>query len=233
VLKDKLGMRLGDTLLIQFGSTPVRYTITGFVETNMGIGHIGYISADNYRADMGVTDHDYIYVKAADADAVKSNIVRSMGKEVMRIQTRAELQAANADKVVGIFTAINTYAQLALLVGIIGILNNLVASFIERRRSFAMYRCVGMSKRGLNRMLVTEAVTMGVFGVAFGIICALIMSSAIPAMVSTMWGKVTVHLATREMVTMCVVGIVAMLLISIVPVMSNKKMSLIETIKYE
>jgi putative ABC transport system permease protein len=233
VLKDKLGLRLGDSLVIQFGSEPVRYSITGFVETNMGIGHIGYISADNYRADMGVTDHDYVYVKAADADSVKSNILRAMGKEVMQIQTRAELQAANADKVVGIFTAINTYAQLALLVGIIGILNNLVASFIERRRSFAMFRCVGMSKKSLNRMLVTEAVTMGVFGVAFGLTCALIMSSAIPAAVSVMWGKVTVQLAAREMVTMSVVGIVAMLLISIVPVMSSDKMSLIETIKYE
>ena len=120
-----------------------------------------------------------------------------------------------------------------MLVGIIGILNNLVASFIERRRSFAMYRCVGMSKKSLNRMLVTEAATMGVFGIIFGLGCALIMSSAIPAAVSVMWGTVTVQLAVREMVTMSVVGIVAMLLISIVPVMSNDKLSLIETIKYE
>ena len=67
------------------------------------------------------------------------------------------------------FNAINSYCYLALLVGIIGIVNNLVASFIERKRSFAMYRCVGMSKKSLNRMLITEAVGMGVFGVAFGI----------------------------------------------------------------
>jgi putative ABC transport system permease protein len=76
-----------------------------------------------------------------------------------------------------------------LLVGIIGILNNLVASFIERKRSFALYRCVGMSKKSLNRMLVTEAVAMGAFGVAFGLGCALIMSTAIPVSVSVLWGK--------------------------------------------
>ncbi len=117
--------------------------------------------------------------------------------------------------------------------GIIGIVNNLIASFIERKRGFAMLRCVGMSKKGLNRMLVTEAVGMGVFGVAFGIACAVIMSSTIPAAVSILWGKVVTQLAVKEMVIIGAVGILAMLAISVVPVVRSEKMSLIETIKYE
>jgi putative ABC transport system permease protein len=234
VLKGKLGLEEGDTLLLQFGSKEVAYTITGFVETNLGIGHAGYISADNYRADMGVADYDFIYVKApGNADQAKNNILRALSKEVMRIDTKQELTAANADKVIGIFKAISTYCYLALVVGIIGIVNNLVASFIERKRSFAMYRCVGMSKKGLNRMLITEAVAMGVLGVGFGISCALIMSSAIPTAVSVMWGKVTVQLAVKEMAIIGSVGILAMLAISAVPVVRSEKMSLIETIKYE
>jgi putative ABC transport system permease protein len=234
VLKSKLGLEKGDTLLIQFGSDPVAYTITGFVETNVGIGHVGYISAANYRQDMGVSDYDFIHIQAAGgAEQVKNNLLRSLNKEVMSIQTKAELTAANADKVIALFNAIRSYCYLALLVGIIGILNNLVASFIERKRSFAMYRCVGMSKKSLNRMLITEAVGMGVFGVGFGILCALIMSSAIPVSVSVLWGNVTVQLAFKEMAIIAVVGILAMLAISAVPVLRSEKMSLIETIQYE
>ena len=90
-----------------------------------------------------------------------------------------------------------------------------------------------MSKKSLNRMLITEAVGMGVLGVTFGLLCALIMSSAIPAAVSVMWGKVTVQLAVEEMVVMAVVGILAMLAISVVPVLRSDKLNLIETIKYE
>ena len=116
---------------------------------------------------------------------------------------------------------------------LIGIINNLVASFIERKRSFAMYRCIGLSKRSLNRMLVTEAVAMGVFGVTFGLGGALVMSAAIPAAVSVLWGQVTVQLALKEMVVMGVAGVLAMLAISLVPVLSTDKLSLIETIKYE
>jgi len=234
VLKDKLGLKTGDALNIQFGDRTVPYAVAGFVETNDSIGHVGYISAANFRADAGVSDYDYIYLKTSgSAEAVKNNIIRKLGKEVMRIDTKAELMQANADKVVGIFTAINTYAQLALLTGILGIVNNLAASFLERKRGFAMLRCVGMSKRNLNRMLVAEAAAMGVLGTAFGLACALIMSAGIPAVVSVMWGKVEVMLAAKEMAAMGAAGILAMLAISAVPVLSHDRLSLIQTIKYE
>ncbi|RPI34602.1 MAG: ABC transporter permease [Chloroflexota bacterium] len=234
VLKGKLGLELGDTLLIQFGSKQIPYTITGFVETNLGIGHVGYISSNNYREDMGVSDYDFIFVKAQDgAENAKNNILRALNKEVMEIYTKEELTRANADKVVAIFNAISSYGYFALLVGVIGIINNLAVSFIERQRNFAMIRCIGMSKKSLNRMLITESIVMGVLGVGFGTLCALVMSTVIPVTVSLLWGRVTVQLAFREMVVMGAIGILAMLAISFVPILRSDKLSLIETIKYE
>ncbi len=245
VMKGKFGLKNGDTLLLQFGSKQVPYTITGFVDTNWGIGHAGFISADNYRADMGISDYDIIYIKgkglqglsqaqATQAeDSLKNNILRALGKDVMMIQTKTEWNASVADKVVSMFKAINSYCYLALLVGIIGIVNNLVVSFIERKRSFAMFRCIGMSKKSLNRMLITEAVAMGILGVGYGVLTALVMSAAIPVAVGALWGRVTTQLAVNEIFIIGSVGILAMLAISIVPVVRSKKMSLIETIKYE
>jgi len=234
VLKGKLGLKLGDTLLIQFGSKQIPYTITGFVETNWGIGHVGYISSNNYREGMGVSDYDFIYIKTGqDVEKVRNNILRTLNKDVMDIVTHEEWITANADKVIAIFNAISSYGYFALLVGIIGIINNLVVSFIERQRNFAMVRCIGMSKKGLNRMLITESIAMGVLGVGFGVMCVLVMSSAIPVTVGPMWGRVTVQLAVTEMSVMAAVGIIAMLAISYVPILRSEKLSLIETIKYE
>jgi putative ABC transport system permease protein len=234
VLKSKLGLKLGDTMLIKFGSKEVPYTITGFVDTNWGIGHAAFISANNYRQDMGVSDYTFIYVKSQQtADALRDNLLRALGKDVMGIVTQAEWTAANADKVVAIFNAISSYGYFALLVGIIGIVNNLAVSFIERQRNFAMVRCIGMSKKALNRMLITESIAMGILGVGFGVLCTLVMSSAIPVTVSLMWGKVAVQLAVKEMAIMGGVGILAMLAIAFVPIVRSEKLSLIETIKYE
>ena len=227
VLKDSLGLHLGDKLSIQFSDHTSPYAITGFIETNWGIGHVGYISAANYRAETGATNFDYVYVKTdGDPDTVKKSIFRALGKEVLRLDTKEELRKANADKVVGIFKAINTYAQLALLVGLIGIINNLAASFLERKRSFALLRCVGMSRKGLNRMLLTEAAVMGLSGVVFGILTAVVMSRTIPSIVLPMWGKVSVHLAVNEIVVLGIGGFLALVVLSIIPVLGNRKISL-------
>ena len=43
----------------------------------------------------------------------------------------------------------------------------------------------------------------------------------------------TVQLAVKEMAVMAAVGILAMLAISVVPVLRSEKLNLIETIKYE
>ncbi|HEU0295304.1 MAG TPA: FtsX-like permease family protein [Anaerolineales bacterium] len=234
VLKSKLNLKLGETMLIKFGSQEVPYTITGFVETNLGIGHVAFISANNYREDMGVSDYSFVYIKAQkDADELRNNILRVMNKDVMEIFTHEEWTSANADKVFAIFNAISSYGYFALLVGIIGIVNNLAVSFIERQRNFAMVRCIGMSKKGLNRMLITESIAMGILGVGFGVLCTLVMSSTIPVTVSLMWGKVIPQLAVKEMAIMGVVGILAMLAIAFVPILRSEKLSLIETIKYE
>ncbi|MDP4092196.1 MAG: FtsX-like permease family protein [Bacillota bacterium] len=234
ILKDKLGLKIGDILMIKSGSMDLPYKITGFVETNLGIGHVGYISSDNFKKDMGVSDYSEIYIKTnGNPDSVKNNILRALSKDVMSINTKEELKIANSDKVVPMFNAISVYSYIALLVGLIGIINNLVASFLQRKRSFALLLSVGMSLKGLNRMLITEVVGMGGLGILFGLASAIVMSSAIPSIVCIFWGKVSVALPLSQMAIMGAAGILVMLLIAAVPVMKSNKLSIIESIKYE
>ncbi|HEX2945922.1 MAG TPA: FtsX-like permease family protein [Clostridia bacterium] len=234
ILKDKLGLKMGDPLVIKFGSRNVRYTVTGFVETNFGIGHVGYISADNFKKDAGVSDYTEIYIKTkGNPDTVKINILRALNRDVMSINTKEELKIANSDKVDPIFNAIRVYSYIALLVGLIGIVNNLIAGFLQRKRSLAMLRSIGMSRRSMNRMLITEAAGMGLSGILFGLATAVVMSSTIPSIVSIFWGKVTVVLPMLQMEVMGAAGVLAMLAIAAVPVVKGNRLSIIESIKYE
>ena len=234
ILRDKLGLKKGDPLFVRFGSREVKYTITGFVDTNLGIGHVGYISADNYKEDMGVSYYTEIYIKTnSDPDMVKNNILRTLTKDVMSIETKQELRAANSDKVDPMFNAIRVYSYIALLVGLIGIVNNLAASFLQRKRDLAMLRSIGMSQKSLNRMLISEAVGSGLLGILFGLLTAVIMASSIPSIVSIFWGKVTAVLPLTQMAVMGAAGILAMLAIAAVPVVEGNKLSIIESIKYE
>ncbi len=234
IMKAKFGIQEGDELIIRMNNKDVGYTVIGFVETNAGIGHVGFISADNYREDMDVSWYNEILIKAdRDVEMVKNNIKRSLTKEVMSIRTRKELETANYDKVSGIFNSISIYTYIAMFVGIIGIINNVIAGFIERKRSFALYSCVGMSKKGIKTMLTVETALIGVFSVAFGLLASIIMMTTVPVAVSAVWGVVKVVPAIRQILIMSAVSIAAMLVVSYVPTMQSTRLSIVETIKYK
>ena len=234
ILRDKLGLELGDILTLQVESGVFDYQITGFLDTNRAIGHVGYLSSERYRADMGVQDYSRLYVRASgDPDAAKLGIQRMFSRDVLSIQTKQEEEAANADKIIGIFSAINTYACFAMLIGILGIINNMVACFLDRRRNLALYRCIGMSAKGAGCMLMTEAVVTGIIGAVAGLSIGMMMVQTVPFVVGMIWGNVKVAVPAGKIVVLCISGIAAMLLSSLVPSIKGKQLSIMDNIRYE
>jgi putative ABC transport system permease protein len=234
ILKGKLGLDIGDTVTLRLTNGAGEYIVTGFIDSNYGIGHIGFISAENFISDFGAENYSKILIKSdGDPEATKNNILRAFSKDVMAIQTKAEEEAANSDKVMSIFNAINTYAYFAMLIGLLGIVNNMAASFLSRRRNLAMYRCIGMPKRGAARMLMTEAMTIGVVGVCAGLAIGLLSTGAVPFLVGMAWGNVAVIVPVMRIMALCICGITAMLACSLIPLANNRKLSVMDNIRYE
>ena len=133
----------------------------------------------------------------------------------------------------GIFNAINTYAYFAMLIALLGIVNNITACFLGRRRNLALYRCIGMSRNGTGRMLMTEAVTIGIVGVLAGLLTAILSMGAIPFFVGMFWGNVTVVVPVLKIASFCIAGIVIMLICSLIPSFRGKNISIMDNIRYE
>lgn len=233
-MKEKLGLELGDYIRITYAGKTEEYKITGFIDTNNGVGYVAYISGSNYRIFIGTSNYDTFMIQGnINSEHLKLNLKREFTKDILTINTKEELKNANADKVESIFNAINIYTYLAVAVGMLGIMNNIVAGFIEHKQSLALYRCIGMSRKGISRMLLTEAVTLGVIGSAMGLATALVMMKTIPQVVGLMWGKVATRTATVEIVILCLAGLLTMLAVSIIPLRWGKKISIMECMKYE
>ncbi|MCL2059477.1 MAG: FtsX-like permease family protein [Oscillospiraceae bacterium] len=234
IMRDKLGLKIGDTLTLQLDNGAYDYEITGFVDTNRSIGHMGFISAENYKAGMGVENYTFVCVVAeGDPDVVKGGIERLFASDILSIQTKDEMEAANVDKVMGVFNAINTYAWFAMLIGILGIINNMVACFLSRQRNLALYRCVGMSVQGMGRMLMTEAAATGIVGVVAGLLTGFLMMLAAPSVVGLLWGNITVVIPVLQIAALCAIGIAAMLLCFRAPFAISKNISIMDKLRYE
>jgi putative ABC transport system permease protein len=65
--------------------------------------------------------------------------------------------------------AIQLLLGLAMVVAVIGVINTLILSVLERTRELGMLRAIGMTRGQTTRMVTVESVTIALFGAVLGI----------------------------------------------------------------
>ncbi len=234
VMQSALGLQTGDVITLKAGDTEMPFTVIGFAGTNYGIGRVAYISAGSYRELTDARNFDCFMVTGSiHPDRLKANIKRAFVRDILSCYTTVEGEAMNADKVDSIFNSIMTYTYIAIGVGLIGIVNNVIAGFLKRKRSIALFRCSGMSQSMVSRMLLTEAVVIGTLGCIIGSAAGFVMTAVVPQMVGMFWGEVEVVPDIVSVIVLCTAGIVSMFAISLIPLKSSGKISIMENMKYE
>lgn len=128
---------------------------------------------------------------------------------------------------------INAFAILAMLIGIIGVVNNLVISFIERQQSIAILRSIGMSKRQVLGMIFIEALGSGLIGAIGGIIGGILVMLNMDAVLSALNLPVKMEIIPQLFISYLVGGALITLIGSILPAKRSSKLQIIEAIKYE
>lgn len=114
---------------------------------------------------------------ALDADAVRSNIYKSVGTDsLLSIRTNKELKAT----VLRVFdnTFAITYAlhAIAITVAILGVMNALFALTLEMRRDFGILKYLGTSAGQLRKMVLSQAAILGLCGAVSGVVVGMGLS---------------------------------------------------------
>ena len=68
-----------------------------------------------------------------------------------------------------VLSIINVLLALSVLIAVLGIVNTLALSVLERTRELGLLRAVGLGRRQVRRMVTVEAVIVAVFGALLGI----------------------------------------------------------------
>jgi putative ABC transport system permease protein len=101
----------------------------------------------------------------------------------VEVLSQEELQGQQEDLVGQLLGLINALLGLAVLIALIGIINTLALSVLERTRELGLLRAVGMSRRQIRSMVRWESVIIallgGVLGLAVGIFFGWILVTAL------------------------------------------------------
>ena len=119
-----------------------------------------------------------------------------------------------------------------LLLATVGVINNLLINYMQKRRTIAMYKSIGLSNRQNRKMTLIEGFSSGLIG---AVIAVFVSYMEIQTIFLVAAPKISM-LPELDLWTFLVaggLGIFITLLGSVVPFMKSRNMKLIEEIKFE
>jgi putative ABC transport system permease protein len=140
-----------------------------------------------------------------------------------------EQQTAQLDTVL---TLIQILLALAILIAVLGIINTLALSVLERTRELGLLRAIGLGRAGTMRMITVEAVVIALFGALLGIAVGTGLGAAVVAALESE-GITTLAVPWTDLATYLVlagfVGVVA----AVLPAIRAARTDVLTAIAYE
>ncbi|HCC07044.1 MAG TPA: hypothetical protein DEP72_02595 [Clostridiales bacterium] len=226
----KFNLKVGDTIDIEVKKGFKTYKIIGILTSGTGDILAGY---NFIKTDFEQAGYTGIRMKSDTPDETVKQIKEMYGDNRNYTGTLNEM-VETAKKMFGIlFGILKGFSAVLLIIGIFGIINNLVIDFLQRRRVIAMYKSVGMSKKQLTNIMLIKAVTSGLIGGLFGMVTTILELKVLDKIMSTSVGIVPIDYSIPLFMGAFVAGVVITLIGTIAPLMRGQKLQIIDALKYE
>ena len=118
----------------------------------LGASSDGTVSGEQLRANL--------------EDAVRSDIV-------VQVQSKDDVSGEVLDIIDQMLFILYALLSLAVVIAVLGIVNTLTLSVIERRQEIGMLRAVGTHRGQIRTMIILESVQMAFFGAVLGVLLGL------------------------------------------------------------
>jgi putative ABC transport system permease protein len=124
-------------------------------------------------------------------------------------------------------------AGLILIPAALGLLNTLTINILERTREIGIVRAVGGSQRQVRRIVTAEALLLGIFGAALGVLAGVAMSYGFIGAFAALGWEVPYIFPLAGIIAAIVVGVVIALFAGILPARSAARLDIIRALQYE
>ncbi|MDO5735041.1 MAG: ABC transporter permease [Propionibacteriaceae bacterium] len=213
----------------------IELLVTGIFDGDSDPGQRGSIIL-NLETFEKVADASLISVakikmaEGADVDAVRAGLNEAAADLPTVVVTD---NAEYADSLVGqfaqVFAVINALLALAIVISVLGIVNTLGLSVMERTREIGLLRAVGMTRPQLRRVIRLESVVVAVLGsllgvglgIGFGVVLVRLLRDSGITNLAIPWGQLVLYV-----VVAAIFGVLA----AITPARRASRMNILESI---
>lgn len=162
-------------------------------------------------------------------DEVKAAVAPFIVVSVLTSEEFVSQLASQVDQVLAILYAL---LGLSIVIAVLGIVNTLALSVIERTREIGLLRAVGLGRLQLSVTIMVESVLTAVFGTAFGLVIGVALAATLPTIYADQ-GLSELAVPWGNLVGMLLVAVVVGVLAAVWPAVRASRLRVLDAISYE
>jgi putative ABC transport system permease protein len=227
------GLRVGGTVRLATQRSGWReYRITGTYEATYLLR--GPVFNPSEVAALFVSPSPAIGYVRLDGGASAASVTRAVSRLVadnpeVSVQDQTQVAADAASQISIAETMLYVLLGLSVVIGILGIINTMALSILERTRELGLLRAIGMRRSHMVRMVVTESVVISLFGAVLG----LVAGGAAGIAVVRVLGLSALEVPWLSLAAFLGMAVVAGLVAALVPSTRAAKVNVLSAIAYE
>jgi putative ABC transport system permease protein len=180
-------LAVGDTVDFTMVGGTKKVSIAGIYKPAQFLGPY-VVTMPTYDALGGLQRDSFVYVnlkEGADA-AVAGPALETALKDypTVNLQDQTAFKEDQQGQVDQLLLLIYALLFLAIVIAVLGIINTLALSVIERTREIGLLRAIGLNRPQLRRMVTLESVVIALLGAVLGMVLGLVFGTAMQKVLS-------------------------------------------------
>lgn len=226
-----LGVQVGDTVTLNGAGGSFEYLVTGSFKSRAD--DVAVVIPSNYaESDFMPAHYGFFTYQAGDPEGVMTQIRDMLGEQQHWSRTTEEFTNDASETINTFLSPMKKLTWFILLLATVGIINNLLINYIQKKRSIAMYKSVGLSNAQNIKMTIIEGFSVGLLGALLAVVVSYLEIKTVFIVAGP---KISMEpeLELSVFLLAALLGIVITLVGSVVPIIEGTNMKLVEEIKFE
>jgi putative ABC transport system permease protein len=236
---DRAGKQVGEKVDLDTPSGKVPFRIAGEITDYASSRGVIYLHRERYKQywkDPMVSVFVLSLEPGADFESVKAAIDRGPGRawNLVTISSR-EFKDQMQSAIERSFAYTRAIEWIALIVGLLGLMNTLLISVMERTREIGMLRAIGGTRTQVSKMVFFEAILQGWFGSMVAIALGAYVGKLFVehALAITLGWVVDYHFPRTAVWTTMGIGVLVAGIAGFIPARRVARMQITEALDYE
>jgi putative ABC transport system permease protein len=233
------GLEVGDRMRLEGPSGVRRATVVGIADTFDAGGQTVQMSLATMAAVYGIRNDSQLVVKASSPgtrDALDRRVEALLERDYPGLEalSNADFKKSATDAINQQFGFFNAIVGIAVLVGVLGIVNALGMSVLERTREIGVLRALGASRWRVRRTMADESLLISLAGTISGILAGTLVALVwIAGMRATTFPGMSLHFPVGMLVAITLLGVVMGVVAAILPARRAARLEPLAALRYE